>query len=260
MRKKIYNYFSRPIKLASLNGVLIAIIIAFNIYFQSFCIPTTWAIVVLVICFTNIILSPILEKTRVAALTSFINGITLCVFIYCVIFLERMNLLGLLLIPVGVGLVVFIPHFFIVQLILKNWAHPASKTSRYYFLTAIMLGIGAVLYIGQDYKKAIHAMEKFRESHYTELERNFMTEKILGMHFIYHTRIEMIYDGWRPPKHEPMMVIGMWMNNRIDPLNVDLETRLELYKKFFPDNKYKFECSCGIEYSKDYHNHQLWEE
>jgi hypothetical protein len=258
MIKKIYKYISKSTKLAILNGVLIAIIIAFNIYFQSFCIPTTWAIIVLVICFTNTILYPILEKTGIAPLTSFINGITLFVFIYCVVFLENMNLLGLFMIIVGLGLVIFIPHFFIIQLIWKNLVKPKVKTSRYYFLTAIILCIGTVVYIGQEYKKAINSIEKFKESNYTELDRNFMTEKILGMHFIYHTRIEMIYDGWRPPKHEPIMVIGMWMNNRIDPLNVDLETRLELYKKFFPENKYKFDCSCGIQYSKDYHNDELW--
>jgi hypothetical protein len=258
MIKKIYKYISKSTKLAILNGVLIAIIIAFNIYFQSFCIPTTWAIIVLVICFTNTILYPILEKTGIAPLTSFINGITLFVFIYCVFFLENMNLLGLFMIIVGLGLVIFIPHFFIIQLIWKNLVKPKVKTSRYYFLTAIILCIGTVVYIGQEYKKAINSIEKFKESNYTELDRNFMTEKILGMHFIYHTRIEMIYDGWRPPKHEPIMVIGMWMNNRIDPLNVDLETRLELYKKFFPENKYKFDCSCGIQYSKDYHNDELW--
>ena len=33
----------------------------------------------------------------------------------------------------------------------------------------------------------------------------------------------------------------MWLNNRYDPLNVDLKTRLDLYRKFFPENKYKFD-------------------
>ena len=75
------------------------------------------------------------------------------------------------------------------------------------------------------------------------LKRN--NYKILGMHFIYHTRF-CEFDGWRPPKHEPIMVIGMWLNNRLDPLEVDLKTRLELYKKFFPDKKYKFDCSDGV--------------
>lgn len=255
--KRIYKHFSKPTNLAVLNSVLIILLILLNTYFQAFCIPTTWTIIVLVICFTNTIIYPILDKTKFAPLTSFINGVTLFVFIYCVIFLEHMNLLGLDLIIVGLGLATFIPHFFIAQLIWKTLIKPTISTSRYYFLAATILCIGTVIYIGQDYKKAINSIEKFKTSGFTELDKNFMTEKILGMHFIYHTRF-CEFDGWRPPKHEPIMVIGMWLNERIDPLSVDLKTRLELYKKFFPDNKYKFDCSCGIEYRQDYHNDELW--
>jgi hypothetical protein len=258
MIKRIFEYFSKPTSLAILNGILIAIIIVFNIYFQGFCIPTTWAFIVLAICFTNTILYPIIENKRIIPLTSFINGITFCVFIYFVIFLESMNFLGFFLIIIVIGLVVFIPHFFIGQLLLKNLIKPKIAFSRYYFLTAIILCVCIVFYIGNEYKKAIVSIKKFESSNYTALDKNFMTEKILGMHFIYHTRIEMMYDGWRPPKHEPIMIIGMWLNNRIDPLNVDLQKRLELYKKFYPENKYKFNCSCGLQYSEDYHKDKLW--
>jgi hypothetical protein len=240
-----------------LNGVLIAVIIGFNIYFQVFCIPTTWALVILAICFTNTILYPILEKSRFSPLSSFINGMTVCIFIYCVIFLGGMNLLGFLLIIIGIGLVILIPHFFIIQLIWKNIFKPTIKTSRYYFLFSIILCIGIIIYIGHDYKRAIISIEKFTETNYQELDKSFMTEKILGMHFIYHTSY-CGYDGWRPPKHEPILVIGMWLNNMHDPLKVDLETRLKLYQKFFPNNKYKFNCSCGIQYRRDYHNDNLW--
>jgi len=257
MIKRIYRHFSNPTNLVILNGILLAILISFNIYFQAFCIPTTWTTIVLAICFSNTILYPILDKTKFVPLTSFINGVTLFVFIYCVAFLEQMNFFGLVMILMGIGLVTFIPHFFIVQLIWKNIVRPKTKTSRYYFFTAIVLCIGTIIYIGQDYKKALGSMEKFKKSNFKELDKNFMTEKILGMHFIYHTRF-CEFDGWRPPKHEPIMVIGMWLNNRQDPLNVDLKTRLELYKHFFPDNKYKFDCSCGLEYKNDYHNDDLW--
>jgi len=257
MIKAVYRYLSKPINLAILNGGLIAIIIALNIYYQAFCIPTTWAIVVLTICFTNTILYPVLAKTSVAPLTSFINGVTVFVFSYCILFLEHIHLYGLILTVVGIGLVIFIPHFFVVQLIRTNLIKPTIPVARNYFLTAMLLCMGAVIYIGLDYKKAINSIEKFEKSNYSELDKNFMTEKILGLHFIYHTRY-CEYDGWRPPKHEPIVVIGMWLNNRFDPLNVDLETRLELYKKFFPKNKYKFDCSCGIMHNEAYHKDKLW--
>lgn len=257
MIKRVYGYFSKSKNLMILNGVLILISIAFNVCYQVFCIPTTWTIVVLSICFTNTILYPILDKTKLSPLTSFINGVTLFVFIYCIIFMEDLNLLGFIMIILGVGLITFIPHFFIVQLLWKNVFRPTVKSSRYYFLSAIILCIGIVIYIGNSYKKGIDSIEKFKETNYTELEKNFMTEKILGMHFIYHTRF-CEYDGWRPPKHDLILVIGMWLNQRIDPLKVDLKTRLRLYKKFFKENKYKFDCSCAIEYSNEYHNDYLW--
>lgn len=257
MIKKLFNHFSKQTHLAVLNGFLIILIVLFNIYFQAFCIPTNWAIIVLTICFTNTIIYPILDKTSFTAFTSFINGISLFVFIYCAFFLAPITLFGLVMIIAGIGLLTFIPHFFIIQLIWKNLIKPPNKTSRYFFITAIFVCIGTVIFIGQEYKKGIHAIEKFKESNYTELEKSFITEKIVGMHFIYHTRY-CEFDGWRPPKHEPVIVIGMWLNNRIDPLNVDLETRLELYKKFFPNNEYKFKCSCGIQHKQDYHNDKLW--
>lgn len=140
-----------------------------------------------------------------------------------------MNFFGVLMILIGIGLLTFIPHFFIIQIIWKNLIKPPSKISKHSFLTAIFLCIGAVFLIGEEYKKAIQAIEEFKESNYTQLERSFMTEKVLGMHFIYHTKF-CEYDGWRPPKHEPILVIGLWLNNREYPLNVDLETRLQLFK------------------------------
>ncbi len=80
-----------------------------------------------------------------------------------------------------------------------------------------------------------------------------MTEKILGMHFIYHTEF-CEFDGWRPPKHEPLLILGRLFNYNKDPLNVSLEERIEIYRKVFPENKIKFDCSCAYLYKDSYHN------
>lgn len=258
MIKKIYLKFSKPKNLAILNGVLISIIIACNLFFQGFCIPTNWALITLVICFSNTITYPLIDKTRFRPITSFLNGISVMVFLYCVCFLEQMNLAGIYLAIFGIGFILLIPHFFIIQLIWRTIFKSPFKSSKYYFLTGIAACIITIFYAGKEYQKAINSFEKFKENNYAKLDKNFMTEKILGMHFIYHTRIEIVYDGWRPPKHEPLLVIGMWLNNRIDPLELNLENRLKLYKKFFPENQYKFSCSCGYMYNNDYHNDQLW--
>lgn len=115
------------------------------------------------------------------------------------------------------------------------------------------------VFVGFKYDEAMKEIYEFEESNYQVLDKNFMTEKILGMHFIYHTRF-CEYDGWRPPKHEPLLVIGMWLNNRKDPLLVSLEKRVELYRKFFPEKRVKFDCSCARQYEELYFNDSLWKE
>lgn len=257
MFKKLIAYLPTPKYLAILNGVLIGLLILLNIIFQAFCIPSLWAMVVLVICFANMIVYPIITKTKWGLISSFINGVSFCVFIYCIIFLEHMNIFGIYMILFGIGLLIFIPHFFILQLIWKHVVNPVHKNSMYYFFSGIIVSVGIVFIIGHAYKNGLYDIEKFKESKYTQLKRTFMTEKILGMGFIYHTRF-CEYDGWRPPKHEPILNIGLWLNNRQDPLEVDLETRLALYRNFFPNHRYKFDCSCGIVQREKYHSDKLW--
>ena len=257
MIKKIYEHFSKPLNLVVLNAVLILLLLLLNAYFQAFCIPTTWTTIILGICFLNTIFYPLLEQTRFAPFTSFISGISFFVFLYCVVFMEQLSLFGLATAFLGIGIIILAPHFFIIQFIWRNLIRPRSKKSRLFFSTSlVMCGLG-ILFIGQSYKSALDTMQKFEKSNYSSLERSFLTEKTLGMHLIYHTRF-CEYDGWRPPKHEPILVIGMWLNGRKDPMHVDLGQRLLLYKTFFPENNYKFECSCAKMYSENYHKDPLW--
>jgi len=248
--------FSKKI-LVVINGILISIAVILNVFIQVFCIPSFWAIILLIICFANTVFFPLTKRyEKLLPFLSFINGVSLCLFIYCILFLEHMNLLGLITIIFGVGLVVFIPHFFAIQLLWMNIYKPVKKSVRYFFLSGVFVCMGISLFIGLEYKKALEQMNDFVKSDYQVLEKNFMTEKILGMHFIYHTRF-CEYDGWRPPIHEPILIIGMWLNNRYDPLNITLKRRVELYKRFFPENQIKFNCSCAINYSENYHNDSL---
>jgi hypothetical protein len=258
MIKRCIHFFSDPAKLSGLNAVFISIIICLNIVFQAFCIPTTWALIVLVICFANTIAYPILQKTKLQPIISFINGVSCFTFLYCMLFLEQMNIYGIIFFFTGIGLAVYIPHFFIIQLLFANVFRPKYLSSRKYFLLAFTLCIVCVFLVDLQFKKALLCIEQFKKSNYTKLQKNYMTEKILGMHFIYHTRF-CEYDGWRPPKHEPILILGLWLNQRKDPLDVDLKTRLHLYKTFFPENKYKFDCACALESQGVYDSDSIWE-
>lgn len=258
MFKRIVKSLSTPHNLAKLNGLLILSIVGANIYIQGFCIPTTWAALLLVACFITTIFYPLLESSKYSKVTSFINGISFVIFIYCILFLEHNSLVAYPLSIVGIGLILLIPQFIAIQLLWKNLIKPKVKSSRVYFIASIVICLLMILLIGNEYKKSIVEFQEFEKTGYTTFNKSYLNERILGMHFLYHTRIEMIYDGWRPPIHDPILIIGMWMNNRTDPLNLNLETRVELYQNFFPENNVKLTCSCAIQYSYSYHHDKIW--
>lgn len=264
MFKKIFNYFSSPKKLAITNAVLLAAIIICNIFFQVFCVPTLWAASVLIICFTSAIVYPFLKDSKFKYLTGFINGFSIGVFTYCIIFLNEFNYFGFTMILLfGLGIVVYIPHFFILQLLIKDLVLQKDNLARLLFVLGMGSFLTLVLSFNLQYKKAMVDIAAFKKSGFTKLEQSFMTEKIVGMYFKYHTEI-CIYDGWRPPLHDPALIIGQWFNGKQDPLTdsmperYNLSRRIELYQKFFPDESVKVSCSCALQYSGDYHSDALF--
>lgn len=259
--QKLNVYFSQPSKLVVLNVFCVIMIILFNIKFQGFCIPSTWALIVLIVCLSVTCIHPLVKSKKGNEVLSFLSGCACVVYLYFIYFLGNYNILGLFLLPILIGAVVFVPHFFLIQLFVKYFLKSKNKLVKSLFVLGVCAPTMLIVWAGLEYKQAILNIKDFEKSNYTQLKKNYMTEKILGMHFIYHTRIEMIYDGWRPPIHEPLMVIGMRLNGDVDPLHVnDLKTRLKLYRKFYPHRTYKFECSCAIDYSKDYHQDALWKD
>lgn len=74
----------------------------------------------------------------------------------------------------------------------------------------------------------------------------FLTELILGAHWKYHTEL-CLYDGWRPPYHDPILVSA---NKILNPFSkfyqgTDLENANKLYRKLFPSNQTTFDCECA---------------
>ena len=260
MFKRIRKYFSIPKRLTVLNLILIIAILVGNTLVQVFCIPTTWTIILLSICFVNAAFFPLTSTIKwLLPFASFLNGITLFIFIYCILFLGYMNLAApFLIMYFGLGLLVFVPYFFVIQILWNNLIKPVSKTVRYFFLAGVFCSIISIVLIGFEYKKQLSNFKNFEATDFEVLDEGYLTERILGMHFIYHTKF-CEYDGWRPPKHDPILVIGMWLNHGKDPLDIDLKDRLALYKKFYPENQVKFDCSCAVQYSWVYHSDHIWE-
>tara|TARA_B100000809_G_C14923002_1_gene454067 strand:- start:26 stop:595 length:570 start_codon:yes stop_codon:yes gene_type:complete len=179
-----------------------------------------------------------------------------------IIFLEHMNLIGLVLIIVGIGILTFIPHFLAIQLIWKNLIRPPSKTSRRYYLLGCLISISIIVYANFLFIESAKQIALQKPNNFKQLKPTFMNEKILGMDFIYHTMF-CEYDGWRPPKHEPLLILGLW-GSKFHDYNFStgaqsLDEQIEIYQSVFPDNKIKFDCSCAKTYSKSYHNDKRWE-
>ncbi len=258
MLKKLFHFFSQPKHISLLNTILLCLAVIANIYWQAFCIPVSWAIPLLALSFIHTAFYPLLRQKRFAVLSGFINGISFCIFMYCIFFMAFWNFLSVVMIPFfGMGLLTYIPHFFAGQLLWVSLKKTASFRSKISFLSGVVLCLIASAGVIFQYQKSLRQIEYFKKSDYQHLDKNYFTERILGMHFIYHTRFSE-FDGWRPPKHDPAPILGLWFNKMEDPLEVNLQKRLQLYRKFFPERKVKFKCSCAISYSSSYHSDGLW--
>lgn len=140
MIRLIRKFFASPEKTCLFNAIWISACILANILFQVFCIPVLWAAIVLAICFLNTIFYPILiSKEKLRPFIGFTAGVSFCVFIYCIIFLEKMNLTGLILLIVGIGLLVFMPHFMALQILYKFLIRPVQSSLRKYFLSGVII-------------------------------------------------------------------------------------------------------------------------
>ncbi|MEN8928442.1 MAG: hypothetical protein ABF258_10300 [Flavobacteriales bacterium] len=188
----------------------------------------------------------------------FLAGISFSFCLYCVIFLAHINLYAIPLVLFGIGIILLIPHFFALQLIVRFFFKSNSKKVKRSFLIGITTCFLISVMAGISYKNSAWNISKLDVTNYEGLNTDFMTEKILGMYFIYHTEI-CEFDGWRPPIHEPLLVMGLWWNGMKDPLSITLKDRLDLYRKIFPNHPVKYECSCAGEGSDNYHKDKLWD-
>lgn len=255
------RYFSNPKRVTYLNITLLVMGVIANFIWQAFCIPVPWAFVLLLLCFLSTAFYPIwIVRKKLRTILGFVNGVSFCVFVYCVVFFAHMNWLGLYaILYLGLGLLTFIPHFFAFQLVWKNLIRPKYKKLRGAFVAGVTLSILISAYFGHQYKTAASEIKQFKQSGNKGDIESYMSERIMGMHFIYHTQF-CHYDGWRPPKHDPALIVGMWYNKSSDPLSgMELEERIKHYKNQFPNRKVKFNCSCALAYRQIYHEDEIWD-
>jgi hypothetical protein len=232
--------------LAVWNLILIVIACAANATYQVFCVPVLWATIVLMVVFFPVVFHPMLSDRlgRFGSSVFFLLGVASCVCIYCILFLAEMNLFGLVMVLFGIGLLVYVPHYLLFQIIrtVKRETDPLFR--RAFWIGVSFSGVIAICF-AVDYRIALNNLRDAGIERTVEgrsVPRTYMAEKILGLHWKYHTRF-CGYDGWRPPLHDPAAVIGYWANG-CDGLSLDLETRRQLHERFFPNDP-PTRCRCA---------------
>lgn len=238
------NIFWRKV-VPAVNVLLVVVCICGNISSNAgFCRPVLWAAIVQAVSFLNIISFTWVEQTRLKSVNALLCGISTCVYIYWCIFLGGMTVL----MPV--------PLWFVFLLVWHNMVRPAFAAARWWYLAGVLLCVLFALGCGKGYSSACKAYDEGRVP-----DGNPMTERIAGMKFLYHTKY-CPYDGWRPPLHDPALVLGMRLDGNRDPLaDIDLEGRVALYREMYPDRPVVRQCACSVESGRNgYFTDTLWEE
>lgn len=212
----------------------------------GFCRPVLWAAVVQGVSFFNIVTFTWLERTRLRGLNALLCGISMGVYTYWCLFLG------------GWVVVMPVPVWFLLLLLWRNLIKPVAKGLRLWCVVGMLLCILFAVGCGLAclaYRASCDAYDKGQLP-----ISNPMTERIVGMHFLYHTSF-CIYDGWRPPLHDPALVLGMRLNGGRDPLcGLELKDRVTLYHNMYPDRPVKARCACSKESERNgYFTDSLWE-
>ena len=185
-----------------------------------------WVVPVLIISFTPVVLFPRLRDKlqRFAAPVLFLLGIAACICLYCILFLHEMNLFGLFAVfgTLWALPLTYVPHFFLLQILYTAFRISDLRSFRKFFYVGIGVYVSFAVVMALWFSAHYNTMRTALTSGNTsEIQRNYMTERMLGMHFKYHLSFCQ-YDGWRPPLHDPSVVVAIWLNA---PFRSDLDYR-----------------------------------
>lgn len=222
-----------PWMAAGTNVLLLALIVLRNVLFQGFCVPVLWCRIVFYVCGVNILLTPFLFRSRGAVVNAIFGGLSLVALIYYTLFMQSMGFICSALLVVELCYLLFV-------------ACPGRTARRVALASMLFFALVPSVFFALSYRHASHELQAARENGYKGLKDSYMVERIVGMHFLYHTRF-CPYDGWRPPLHDPSMVIGLRING-MDPLHdLTLEERVQLYASLYPDRPLVYCRACSRE-------------
>ncbi|HEU4719612.1 MAG TPA: hypothetical protein VFU15_17330 [Bacteroidia bacterium] len=250
--KKLFRFFSHPWAIFISNLLLAAGAYAGNEIFQAFCKPVTWASAVLLFFITAFLAWPFVpeEKKQLKNFLAIFHGAGFCVCVYCTWFGKMMLVYSLFALVAGVGIFGFAPVIFLVQIVYR-FVKTQDTKRRWFFFAGVLPLIVFQLYFALQYRALENAITKIPPQERTPeklagvLPRNYMAERFAGTYFRYHTSY-CEYDGWRPPLHDPFLVISRRLFPSVDnSVPGYFAERAALYRLMFPGKNAYAGCNCS---------------
>jgi hypothetical protein len=153
-------------------------------------------------------------------------------------------------------LTVMLPHFWLIQIFSQIFKDDGIYIKKMVY--GVLLMLFTTFFFVKAYKNVLDnrvEVTQQNEAVIHQLQSNFfenyMLERAIGWGLVYHLEI-CTYDGWRPPMHDPFLVVSEWIWRQGEPITRNFNAKKELYEKFYPNVSYKKKCSCAIEESKTY--------
>jgi hypothetical protein len=153
-------------------------------------------------------------------------------------------------------LTVLLPYFWLIQISLRwivstSWHKVTSITAIVMMLTISMFFVKAYKNVLDSRGEVLNQDTQIVSMLQANFFDNYMLERAIGWGLVYHLET-CIYDGWRPPMHDPLLVFSEWVWRQGEPITHNFYEKKMLYEKFYPHVSYKKKCSCALEESESY--------
>ena len=239
-----------------LNIVLAALAYVANEYWiQGFCQPVEWAAWALALSTGAFLLWPWGRQVRgLNYLLALLMGVHLAVCIYCVLFSVGDLVMALFLFFLVLPLLLWVPVVFGVQAV-GRMVRSHSRGLQTVFLIGACALLPVQWWAEQQYRAIEAAVATLPPSQrHTAaalarvVPRTYMAERLAGALFKYHNYAEMQFDGWRPPLHDPLVNVSLWLHGAHggNPLVVGaIDEQAAFYHQLFPALPIKADCTCN---------------
>lgn len=225
---------------------------------QAFCTPVWWATVYCLVFLVALLYIPFVKQPWVKGILYFLLGAGTLACLYTIIFLADPwnHFSGYIyftfqILLLGLGLLAFIPVYLLWHI--YKYVKPAMPVYKKLFIAGLVAPLVILCIYLHQFKEEYRRMNYTYYSNKPEtLQANEYTEQLLGIGYKYHTKLEYIYDGWRPPLHHPFLNIGLWLYaesyfpfKNLSPPFIELNRPFH-YKRLFPHHPLKVNCVCSF--------------